>query len=178
LVIFRRRVAGLTEAALSNFVNKARRIAGVTGQVNVLIAENRELRLLNSKFRGKDKPTDVLSFPSETDLAKPGLTKLCAGEIAISADIASANARLLGHNIREEIKILALHGILHLAGYDHEQDKGEMAREELRLRSTLNLPTGLIERSQLPGATGKGLRKARGPRTKSKIAGTSSRLPR
>ena len=177
-MIFRRRVAGLTEAALSNFVNKARDIAGVTGEVNVLIAGNRELRLLNSKFRGKDKPTDVLSFPSQTDLVKPGSAKLCAGEIAISVDIASKNARLLGHNPGEEIKILALHGILHLAGYDHEQDKGEMAREELRLRTTLNLPTGLIERSPLAGTTGKWLRNSRGPRAKSKVAGTSPRRPR
>ena len=172
-MIFRRKVAGLTQAALSNFVNKARRIAGLTGKVDVLIAGNRELRLLNSRFLGKDRATDVLSFSSERVSGSR-----CAGEIAISADIASENARALGHNIAEEIKILALHGILHLAGYDHEQDEGQMARKELRLRTKLNLPTGLIERSRRPRATGKGLSKHRAPGAGSKVAGTSARQTR
>ncbi len=70
-----------------------------------------------------------------------------AGDVAISADIASNNARVLGHAPAEEIKILALHGVLHLAGYDHENDDGEMVREENRLRRLLGLSTGLIERS-------------------------------
>jgi probable rRNA maturation factor len=150
VVIFRKRVAGLTEAALSRFIGKASHAAGLKGKVDVLIAGNRELRLLNNRFLGKDKPTDVLSFPSE-----PCSAKLCPGEIAISAEIASENARLLGHNIAEEIKVLILHGILHLAGYDHEQDKVEMARKELRLRTALMLPAGLIERRQQPRAPGK-----------------------
>jgi len=150
LVIFRRRVAQLTEAALARFVSTARRVAGVRGAVDVLVTSKREMRLLNSRFLGKDRPTDVLAFPSE-----PCSVKINAGEIAISAEIASENARRLGHNIAEEIKILALHGILHLAGYDHEQDKGEMARKELRLRSTLNLPSGLMERISWAGTAGK-----------------------
>jgi probable rRNA maturation factor len=69
-----------------------------------------------------------------------------AGEIAISADIARQNAARLGHPAALEIKLLALHGILHLAGMDHERDNGEMARKEAHLRSVLRLPTGLIER--------------------------------
>ena len=72
-----------------------------------------------------------------------------AGELAISADIARKNAEQLGHSVAEEIKILVLHGILHLAGFDHEQDHGEMAREENRLRRELRLESGLIERSQV-----------------------------
>jgi probable rRNA maturation factor len=72
------------------------------------------------------------------------------GDIAISADIAAKNAKELGHSGLEEVKILALHGILHLAGFDHERDNGEMEREEARLRSALGLPTGLIERMRAP----------------------------
>lgn len=129
-------------------------VAGLKGTANVLVTGNHELRLLNHRFRRKDKATDVLAFPTEGDS-----TRRCAGEIAISSEIASENARLLGHNLAQEIKILALHGILHLAGYDHERDQGEMARKELRSRTKLNLPTGLIERSRQAGADLKRTRK-------------------
>jgi probable rRNA maturation factor len=106
------------------------------------VTSSRELRRLNRSFRRKDNPTDVLSFPANSDLSA-GL----AGDVAISAEIATENAQKLGHSAAEEIKILALHGVLHLAGYDHERDHGEMARKELRLRKSLGLPVGLIERS-------------------------------
>jgi probable rRNA maturation factor len=165
LVIFRRRVAQLKEVALSRFVSKASRASGVKGTVDVLVTTSRELRLLNNRFLGKDEPTDVLSFPSEL-----GSAKHCAGEIAISAEIASENARLLGHSLAEEIKILALHGLLHLAGYDHERDKGEMARKELRLRTKLNLPSGLIERSPEAGSAGKRPGRPRGKRSRATTA--------
>jgi probable rRNA maturation factor len=101
------------------------------------------LQVLNRRFRGKNKPTDVLSFP-----AMPGLAPGFAGDVAISAEIASQNARRLGHTAAEEISILVLHGMLHLAGYDHELDDGEMEREEARLRKSLGLPVGLIERNK------------------------------
>jgi probable rRNA maturation factor len=68
--------------------------------------------------------------------------------VAISAEIAAKNARRLGHAPKEEIKILALHGVLHLAGYDHERDQGEMARREEGLRKQLGLPVALIERNR------------------------------
>jgi probable rRNA maturation factor len=110
--------------------------------VNVLVTGNRELRALNSRFRKKDKATDVLSFPP-----MPGLRHEFAGDVAISAEAAKQNARHLGHSAAEEIKILALHGILHLAGYDHEHDGGRMARKESQLRTLFSLPDGLIERS-------------------------------
>ena len=99
------------------------------------------MKSLNRQFRRKDKPTDVLSFPAE-----PGIQSELAGEIAISAEIATRNARTLGHSPAVEIKILVLHGILHLRGYDHECDNGEMARREKQLRAKLRLPLGLIER--------------------------------
>jgi probable rRNA maturation factor len=72
--------------------------------------------------------------------------KEVAGDLAISADIAQENAKRLGHPVAEEIKILVLHGILHLAGFDHEKDNGEMARQERRLRRRLKLELGLIDR--------------------------------
>src|ERR1700757_5099007 len=141
MVILRKPVARLTESALDRFVARARRAAGLPGTVNVLVTTSRELRLLNRRFRGQDKPTDVLSFtPAFAD-------KTFAGDLAISAEIAARNARDLGHPPATEIKILALHGVLHLAGYDHETDDGRMARREQRLRKQLGLPVALIERA-------------------------------
>jgi probable rRNA maturation factor len=116
------------------------------GTVNVLVTNSRELRSLNRRFRGKDKPTDVLSFPAP--MSKSRQSRQVAGDLAISADIARENAGRLGHTVAAEIKILVLHGVLHLAGFDHEKDNGEMAQEESRLRQRLKLEAGLIERTQ------------------------------
>jgi probable rRNA maturation factor len=127
--------------ALDRFLARARRLARLKGTVNVLVTSSAEMKSLNRRFRGKDAPTDVLSFPPHPDTQKE-----LAGEIAISAEIASQNARMLGHSTAEEIKILVLHGVLHLRGYDHEHDKGQMARREQTLRTKLRLPVGLIER--------------------------------
>ena len=147
MVILRKPVPGLSEGALARFVSRASRAVKLKGGVNVLVTSSPELRTLNRRFRGKDKPTDVLSFPSGFSLAKD-----FAGDVAISAEIASENARRLGHAPSFEIKILVLHGVLHLAGYDHEKDDGKMARKERRLRKALGLPEALIERSVKPGA--------------------------
>ena len=145
MVILQKRVVGLTQLALDRFVTRASRAAGLRAGVNVLITSNDELQELNRRFRGKDQPTDVLSFP-----ALPGVKPRYAGDIAISAEIAAYNARALGHTAAEEIKILALHGILHLRGYDHERDRGKMARREEKLRRDLRLPIALIERTEQP----------------------------
>lgn len=128
--------------SLSRFVRKAQRAVGLLGEVNVRITNDSEMRRLNREFRKKDKSTDVLSFPSFQN----GKAHF-AGDIAISADIARANAKSLGHSLEDELKILLLHGLLHLAGHDHESDKGEMAGLEEKLRAQLGLPTGLIERT-------------------------------
>ena len=146
LVIFQKRVASLTNLALDRFVTRARRAAGLKGTVNVLITTSAEMKSLNHRFRGKDKPTDVISFPAEPDAKNQ-----FAGEIAISAEIATKNARSLGHSPADEVKILVLHGILHLRGYDHECDNGQMARREKQLRAKLHLPLGLIERTDSRG---------------------------
>jgi len=142
LVILRKPVEQLNESALARFVTKACKAAKLKGSVNVVVTSSQEMRSLNRRFRGKDKPTDVLSFPPMADFAD-GL----AGDVAISQEIATKNARAIGHAPADEIKILALHGVLHLAGYDHESDDGEMARVENQLRRKLGLPLGLIERS-------------------------------
>ena len=114
----RKPVAGLSETALTRFVSRASRAGSFEASVNVLVTGSAELRALNRRFRGKDQPTDVLSFPPG-----PGFANGLAGDIAISADIAKQNASRLGHSAAQEIKILALHGVLHLAGFDHERDQ-------------------------------------------------------
>jgi len=112
---------------------------GLKGEVAILIDSNDELKRLNREFRGKNKPTDVLSFPSDA--------RGYAGDIAISADMARASARERGLTLTEETKVLILHGMLHLAGHDHESDDGEMARHELRLRRRFGLTESLIARA-------------------------------
>jgi probable rRNA maturation factor len=144
LVIFKKKVAGLSTESLNRFVLRARKAARIKGTVDVLVTGSGEMRSLNHRFRGKNKPTDVLSFPSES--SNNGRRAPFAGEIAISAEIALDNARRLGHSGALEVKVLALHGILHLAGFDHERDNGEMASKEARLRRVLRLPLSLTER--------------------------------
>jgi probable rRNA maturation factor len=147
-VMLQRPVPGLTARGLTDFVAHATRAMKLAASVHVLATSNARMRALNRRFRGKDQPTDVLSFP-----AVPECHRYAGGDIAISLELAAANSRRLGHSVAEEIKILVLHGLLHLAGYDHEQDDGEMARREQRLRSSLHLPVGLIERNGQSGQT-------------------------
>ena len=170
MVIFRKHVLGLSDAALAKFVARAGRAVRLRGAVNVLVTSSRELRTLNRRFRGKDKPTDVLSFPPG-----PGFGNVLAGDIAISAEIAKQNARRLGHSVAQEVKILAVHGVLHLAGYDHERDHGVMASKEAALRQFLGLPAGLIERN---GRLGIANRNGLSGGAKRKAAGGGARATR
>ena len=158
MVIFQKQVPGLSGLALSRFLSRARKMAGLDGAVDVLLTSSREMQLLNRRFRGNDKATDVLSFPAG------GTRREFAGEIAISAEIATQNARELRHDAADEVKILVLHGVLHLRGYDHERDDGEMERRESLLRARLRLPSGLIERTVSDGMK----RKSRKGRTKAR----------
>lgn len=105
-----------------------------------LIAGDAELRRLNRRFLGRNKATDVLSFPAA------GRSGSC-GDLAISMDRAKSQASEHGHSLEHELRILMLHGALHLAGFDHESDGGEMGRAERRWRKRFGLPVGLIERS-------------------------------
>lgn len=138
LVVLQKRLPGVSARALERFAAEAGRAAGVRGEVDILITSSAAMRSLNRRYRGKDRATDVLSFPSGNG---------AAGDIAISAEYGVRAARRLGHGSLDELKILVLHGLLHLAGHDHEKDAGEMAQVEGRLRKKFNLPTGLIDRS-------------------------------
>lgn len=145
-MILHRPVPQLSRSALEHFLRRARREVRLKGTVNVLVTNSTRLRAMNRQFLEKNKPTDVLSFPA-FDAGARGARPF-AGDVAISIDIARENAKRLGHPLAAEIKILALHGVLHLAGYDHERDNGEMTRKEIQLRQHLRLPTGLLERTE------------------------------
>jgi probable rRNA maturation factor len=119
------------------------------GAVNVALVSDARVRALNREYRRKDYATDVLSFP--TDVAS-GLSRTSPephflGDIVIARGVARRQARQAGHGERTEWRVLALHGLLHLLGYDHETDGGEMIRLERRLRRRAGLRSGLIERA-------------------------------
>jgi probable rRNA maturation factor len=130
---------------LSRFLATAQAAVRLKGQVTVLLTTDAAIRGLNRRFRGKNKATDVLSFPAE-GLGAEGM----AGDVAISVTTALGQAAAQGHSLSTEIKVLILHGLLHLTGYDHEADDGLMARRERLLRARLGLPQGLIERAKAP----------------------------
>ncbi len=112
------------------------------GTVTLVLTTDRRIRFLNRTWRGIDKATDVLSFPAGAD---PGPVRHL-GDVVVSRDTAARQARQEGHALATELRVLALHGLLHLLGYDHERDSGRMARIERRLRRQGGLPAGLIER--------------------------------
>lgn len=125
--------------------------ASARGIVGVAIVSDARMRVLNRSYRGKDYATDVLSFPAN-DASRDNRRFL--GDIVIARGVARRQARDAGHPEAAELRVLALHGLLHLLGYDHEHDEGRMAREEMRLRRKGGLATGLIERShRRPGRT-------------------------
>jgi probable rRNA maturation factor len=130
---------GIRRRPLREFLSEAAHLIIPGHSVTCLIADDRELRELNRRFLRKDFPTDVLSFPPAN--GEPG-------ELAISLDRAAAQAAAFDHSIEDELRILMLHGLLHLAGMDHENDAGEMARAEARWRKRLKLPPGLVERAR------------------------------
>jgi probable rRNA maturation factor len=137
--IFRRAGSAFPRREIRQFATTLQ--SEVTGgrPFTCLLTDDRELRRLNRDFLGKDKPTDVLSFPS--------LQEESLGDIALSVERASEQACDLGHSLTDEIKILMLHGVLHLMGMDHEKDRGAMARAEKKWRARLGLAPGLIERA-------------------------------
>lgn len=113
--------------------------AKARGDVTIALVSDRRMHALNRQFRGRDYPTDVLSFPSDE--------RGFLGDIVIATGVAKRQARDAGHSINTELRVLSLHGLLHLLGYDHETDGGKMARVEARLRRKAGLPEGLIERA-------------------------------
>jgi probable rRNA maturation factor len=144
-ILFRRPAADARPRALQSYARKLEEQVAKGRAFECLITGDAELRKLNREFRGKDEATDVLSFLSDS---APARRPAPLGSIAISIARARAQARAFHHSTETEIRILMLHGLLHLLGYDHESDAGRMARAEKRWRSILALPNGLIERVQ------------------------------
>jgi probable rRNA maturation factor len=141
--------------------------------VTIALVSDRRVRTLNRQYRGIDRATDVLSFPAGDGISvepgrqsrrrtrgsaddtnvEPALQSrrtVFLGDIVIARGVAARQAREAGHGERTEWRVLALHGLLHLIGYDHEQDEGEMRRAEARLRRKGGLGAGLIEREGAP----------------------------
>ena len=106
--------------------------------MTVAIVSDARVRALNRQYRKKDTATDVLSFPSDD--------RGYLGDVVVASGVAARQAREAGHSLATELRVLALHGLLHLLGYDHERDDGRMARLERRLRRRGGLREGLIER--------------------------------
>jgi probable rRNA maturation factor len=157
--------------ALSLFATEAQHALGLAGEVNIFVTSSHEMRDLNRRYRRKNTPTDVLSFPSRA----PGV----AGDIAISLEIAAANASEIGHSLATEVKVLILHGLLHLAGLDHESDNGEMLAREQAMRQEFKLPVGLIERTEsaVAEAADAARRAKRGPKRTAAAKSASARGP-
>ena len=130
VLVNRQRRQRLLPSRLRRVLEGAGRALRVEGEVALVFAGDRTLRRLNARYRGQDKPTDVLSFPGEG--GEVGL-----GDIVISVETAARNARGLRRTVHQELDVLALHGFLHVLGYDHETDDGTMDRLERRLRRRL-----------------------------------------
>ncbi len=133
----------LPKRELTAFVREVCAAIPLHGEVSILLATDAAIREMNRAYRRKDKATDVLSFPAAGLADGP----LLAGDLAISLDTSGRQAAEFGHTLLIEVKVLLLHGLLHLAGFDHEQDTGQMARRERALRDRFELPAGLIQRA-------------------------------
>ena len=146
LILFEKAPRALRRRPLSAFAELlAERVAGGR-RFCCLLTGDAELQRLNLEFRGVDEPTDVLSFPSDSSTGE-------LGDIAISVERARDQAGAYGHELETEVRILLLHGLLHLLGHDHETDRGKMRRIETRWRREFALPSGLIERAGKSAAT-------------------------
>lgn len=127
LLIDRQRRHAVRPARLRRVLGAAAQALAVEGELALVLGGDTAVRRLNARYRGKDKPTDVLSFPGPG--GHEGL-----GDVVISVPTAAANARRFGRTLLQELDVLALHGFLHVLGYDHETDDGQMERLERRLR--------------------------------------------
>jgi len=144
LITYRRKPATLDQTGLQSFARILRDRVARGRDFHCRITNDAELRSLNAQFLGRDCATDVLSFPGGSFPSRHGDS---LGDIAISIQRARAQAREWKHSAEDEIRILMLHGLLHLLGMDHDADSGKMKRAEDRWRRALGLPNGLIERA-------------------------------
>jgi probable rRNA maturation factor len=148
LIENRQRVVRVQLRPLEEFLKNVEGEIGLGPEsVAVRLVGDGEMARLNERYRKKKGPTDVLSFPAAEDTGKPGTVNQQVrkargkflGDIAISPRVARRNAKALARELPEELKVLILHGVLHLLGYDHETDRGEMERIEVRLRRKLGI---------------------------------------
>ena len=139
LVVNLQRKIKLVLEPIKQFSERLREnVSDVKGRdFSIAFVSDRRMKELNSFFRGKDSTTDVLSFPHESDEFDPDESKL--GDIVISVEQAERQAEENGLTLESETKQLILHGVLHLCGYDHETDDGEMNKKELQLRRKLKI---------------------------------------
>ncbi|RRS29856.1 MAG: heat-shock protein [Epsilonproteobacteria bacterium (ex Lamellibrachia satsuma)] len=116
-------------------------------EIELIITDNKTIQELNQEYRDKDKPTDVLSFPMETPFTEQSVFDIPLGSIVISADLVRTKATEFGHTVQDELSLLFIHGLLHLLGYDHETDNGEMRKKEKEIIKAFDLPSSLIVRT-------------------------------
>ena len=156
MILNQQRQVKVSISGLEEFSTKVRRILRIPANaLTICLVTNAEIARWNRVYRGKNRPTDVLSFATDEPRFQRRIRKLPGkrasfaprsasaphylGDIAIAPDVARRNARRLGRDFEAEMRILILHGILHLMGYDHETDQGQMDRREMRLRRRLGL---------------------------------------
>ena len=130
VLLDRQRRRRVSPTRLRRVLRGAAQALRVKGELSVVLAGDRLVHRLNRTYRGQDRPTDVLSFPG-------GGGEAGLGDVVISVETAERNARGLGRTLGQELDVLALHGFLHVLGYDHETDHGTMDRLERRLRKRL-----------------------------------------
>jgi probable rRNA maturation factor len=145
MILNRQRTVRVARPALESFLRRVcRELKLGAAEVTICLVSDAEMARMNEAFRGKKGPTDVLSFPAverrtpaspSARSRRPGFL----GDIAISPETARRNAKKFGRSVPSELQVLIVHGVLHLLGYDHETDRGEMDRIEQRLRRRFGL---------------------------------------
>ncbi len=135
---------------LSLDLSKLEQIADAlsTKEVELLIVDDETIHSLNAEYRGKESVTDVLSFPMEAPFTEQSIFGMPLGSIIIAASFVKEKAVLLGHSVQDELSLLFIHGMLHLLGFDHEVDSGEMRAREKELIEQFDLPKSLIVRTE------------------------------
>ena len=117
-------------------------------EVELVITDDKSMQALNSEHRGKESLTDVLSFPMEAPFTEQSIFGMPLGSIVIAASFVKEKAKSFGHTEQDELSLLFIHGMLHLLGFDHEVDEGEMRAREKELIEAFDLPKSLIVRTE------------------------------
>ena len=117
-------------------------------EIELIITDNNTIAKLNNEHRGKESPTDVLSFPLDDFFMDPSVNSIPLGSIVISEDFVKEKAEHFGHTTNDELSLLFIHGLLHLLGFDHENDEGEMRKKEKEIIESFSLPSSLILRTE------------------------------